>query len=1083
MKILKLRFKNLNSLVGEWEIDFTDPRYLSDGIFAISGPTGAGKSTILDAICLALYARTPRLGPITKTGNEIMSRQTGECFSEVVFETQKGRFRCTWSQHRARKKVNGNLADPNHEIALAESGEIVESKRSRTADAIEERTGMNFGRFTQSMLLAQGGFAAFLVADPNERAPILEQITGTEIYSDISIASFNRQRSEKGKLELLQAETGGIALLNPEEEDLLNQNLTTLTEAESEKNIKKANISSAISWLERIETLKKELDGIALENETHTIALEEFAGNRLKLDRARKAFELDGEYVNLQATRKRQKEEVDALGKSESEIPGLELQIETANIRMEAAKTELGKVAETAAIEREQSTKVRAVDVKISGKQEILKTAETDLFKTQKLQNTNINNKKEFQKLAIAAGSDSELTEKYLSAHQSDGILVSELAGIREVLNNLDESKKTLSAIGKNIINSKKALEGEDILCKKQKELCRLLIAKRVEAEKSLSEIKAVLSALLGDRQLREIRAEHDHLLRELGFLRKIKGLEAERALLEDAKPCPLCGSLHHPFAEGNIPETDDTDKKISELAKIIDEAENLDKKQRTQETQVQQAINDLSEAENQLILAQHKKKECEKAVDSLIEDEKVASEKWNSLTASVLYRLQPLGVSEIPENNSISIVSLLDNRLNNWKYHQDQKNKITQKIQILESEIKTTDTALSILGESLKHKTVEIEAHKKEIADLQLMRQELYGLKDPDTEERRLEGLVKNAGALEREASEKFNDLNRQLDKLNEKIKDWKESTSKRQEILDNNERQFKENLGISGFSDETDFLACQLSKEQREKLAGYALELDSKKADCDSRKKDRENLLALEWSKNITDIPLDNLKNELEIINQGIKLIAEEIGGIKQKLSNNTDAKTRFSKIMQLIVAQKAECRKWDSLQALIGSADGKKYRNFAQGITFELMVSHANRQLSKLTDRYLLIRDDLQPLDLNVIDNYQAGEIRSTKNLSGGESFIVSLALALGLSHMASRNVRVDSLFLDEGFGSLDEETLETALETLAGLRQDGKLIGVISHVSALKERISTQILVQPVSGGKSTLKGPGCRQING
>lgn len=162
------------------------------------------------------------------------------------------------------------------------------------------------------------------------------------------------------------------------------------------------------------------------------------------------------------------------------------------------------------------------------------------------------------------------------------------------------------------------------------------------------------------------------------------------------------------------------------------------------------------------------------------------------------------------------------------------------------------------------------------------------------------------------------------------------------------------------------------------------------------------------------------------------------------------------------------------------MIGSADGKKFRNFAQGLTFELMVGQANRQLQKMSDRYLLIRDQQQPLELKVIDNYQAGETRSTRNLSGGEGFLVSLALALGLSGMASRNVRVDSLFLDEGFGTLDEEALETALTTLAELQREGKLIGVISHVSALKERINTRIEVQPLSGGRSRILGPGCRQ---
>jgi exonuclease SbcC len=226
---------------------------------------------------------------------------------------------------------------------------------------------------------------------------------------------------------------------------------------------------------------------------------------------------------------------------------------------------------------------------------------------------------------------------------------------------------------------------------------------------------------------------------------------------------------------------------------------------------------------------------------------------------------------------------------------------------------------------------------------------------------------------------------------------------------------------------------------------------------------------------------MPVDDLKKELLDIQNSLKTYAEEIGAIKQRLLDNTNAKTKFQQQQSQCDAHKKECKKWTALHTLIGSVDGKKYRNFAQGLTYELMVSHANRQLEKMTDRYLLLRDDKQPLELNVIDNYQAGEIRSTKNLSGGESFIVSLSLALGLSKMASRKVRVDSLFLDEGFGTLDEEALETALETLSGLQQDGKLIGIISHVAALKERINTLIKVEPFSGGKSLISGPGCEKV--
>ena len=155
MKILELRFKNLNSLYGEWVIDFTDPEYVSNGIFALTGPTGAGKSTILDAICLALYGATPRLGKITKSGNEIMSRQTGECYAEVLFESQAGRFRCHWEQRRARKKAEGNLQEQEHQIADDATGKPIETKKSRVGGVIEEKTGMDFDRFTRSILLAQ----------------------------------------------------------------------------------------------------------------------------------------------------------------------------------------------------------------------------------------------------------------------------------------------------------------------------------------------------------------------------------------------------------------------------------------------------------------------------------------------------------------------------------------------------------------------------------------------------------------------------------------------------------------------------------------------------------------------------------------------------------------------------------------------------------------------------------------------------------------------------------------------------------------------------------------------------------------
>ena len=212
---------------------------------------------------------------------------------------------------------------------------------------------------------------------------------------------------------------------------------------------------------------------------------------------------------------------------------------------------------------------------------------------------------------------------------------------------------------------------------------------------------------------------------------------------------------------------------------------------------------------------------------------------------------------------------------------------------------------------------------------------------------------------------------------------------------------------------------------------------------------------------------------------------MLRETLGGIKQQLADNESKKHAHSDARQAIAKQTEALAVWQKLHQLIGSSDGKKYRNFAQGLTFDVLIGHANVQLAKMSDRYVLVRDNDQPLELNVLDNYQGSEIRTTKNLSGGEGFIVSLALALGLSNMASgqagRNLTVDSLFLDEGFGTLDADSLDVALATLTNLRQEGKLIGIISHVEALKESIPTQIKVTKGSGGHSTLSGAGCRRV--
>ena len=213
MKILSLRLKNLNSLKGEWKIDFTREPFASSGLFAITGPTGAGKTTLLDALCLALYHRTPRMSSLSASGNELMTRHTADCLAEVEFAVRGTAYRAFWSQRRARDRAEGALQAPRVELARLD-GQIITDRINDKLRETERLTGLDFERFTKSMLLAQGGFAAFLEASANQRAELLEELTGSEIYGRLSQRVFEQAREARQQLEQWQARADGVELLS-----------------------------------------------------------------------------------------------------------------------------------------------------------------------------------------------------------------------------------------------------------------------------------------------------------------------------------------------------------------------------------------------------------------------------------------------------------------------------------------------------------------------------------------------------------------------------------------------------------------------------------------------------------------------------------------------------------------------------------------------------------------------------------------------------------------------------------------------------------------------------------------------------
>lgn len=1219
MRIHQIRFQNLNSLTGEWSIDFSDPAYLSDGIFAITGPTGAGKTTILDAVCLALYGRTPRLPSVNSSSNEIMSRHTGSCYAEITFETREGQYRCHWSQQRARKKPDGNLQSHKHEIVDAGSGQVLENKIRDVAARVEEITGMNFNQFTRAMLLAQGAFAAFLQASPDERAPILESITGTEIYSEISRKVHERHREEKNCLEGLQAETAAMKLLSDFEEEQLREELQLKITREKEQQQQLASMRQALAWLEKLNELETEIKTIDRQWQDYLQRQAAFQPHQLRLQRARQASTLDVAYTNLGHVRQLQKDDMTSLTKVRQDLPGQGEELHKAVQSWQEASDNLHELRVLRRSEAETAKKVRAIDLSILQLQQQMDEIQLDIATAEcecsDLQTQIAEQQKNLQDMYKTLNE----IEKYRMENSHDAALVVNLTGITRSFNQLmdltvalnnkqvewqtnEENLRLLNLSQQEIAaacdNNRTAMEEQRRALKNNQDSlndmlqghqlswwrtklddCRHQKNRLAELKQTLTKISQLDSELVNNRRLVEqlkqqqqqlmtaieageekagnLEREAAHLETQVMLLNRIRDMEEERSRLEDGKACPLCGATEHPFARGNVPQLHESEQKLhdtrellkqanaevqqcksdqvqvySQLESTIKAAQDAEQLIRN-ETVLQNTIiaelqlhlseeNGAAEIEslllineqniieyNEIIIAietlQEGIKELSACYDNALtiftqsesllqqvnwqqnqacrDGERLQQEYRNinsevlNLQAAALRELAAYGISELPLHGLPEIIAALKQRKDLWEYNQNESLRLEKEISITQNELEIKQVRLKTGENAIQSNRIRLDRLEEQYREQREVRFELYGERNPDREEVRLDQEISEAEDKVNQRRDYREELGQRLNHLQEQEKNLHNAVQERSLELQAMEKDFTFRLQQTGFIEEENYLQSCLSAGEQESLSRQLEQLEMEKTGLQTRLADRQGKLQQEKDKQITDQSYELLQESLPIGEQELNDLQDSIHDDRRTLQENDNTRKQMQQHLEKIETQREQLHRWQVLHDLIGSADGKKYRNFAQGLSFDIMINHANRQLQKMSDRYRLVRSSDQSLELNVIDYYQAGEIRSTTNLSGGESFLVSLALALGLSQMASHKVSVDSLFLDEGFGALDEDTLDTALNTLVGLQQDGKLIGVISHVPALKERISTQIQVISQSGGRSILQGPG------
>ncbi|MCF7941852.1 MAG: AAA family ATPase [Spirochaetia bacterium] len=1077
MKILTVRFRNLNSLYGTWTIDLTHESYLSDGIFAITGPTGSGKTTILDAICLALYGRTPRLPRVNAASNEIMSRMTGDCFAEVTFRTAGGRFTAHWSQHRARRKADGNLLPAKHELSQTDDGTVLASQIKEVGSLIEEKTGMTFERFTRSMLLAQGSFAAFLQASPNDRAPVLEQITGTEIYSDISKLVHEHSRAQKQELENLRAEARGVLMLTEEEVSQLQLQLRSSEEEREQKEQLLGQCTAEISWLTELSQLGQEAGELKEAQQRLASESAAFEPKREQVKAAQAALGREGEYVRLQAARQQNTENGSARAENRVRTEELNRLQQSTSADLKRSQEALTQCREHQKQTLEVISEVRGLDQQI--RQKGLRVQELgEQHDTAQKQLDQCSMRKRAAQEAISA-LDQQLAEieAYRSTHPNEPELLSAAGTITAQAEQLQQCRSRREQLTASCTKQDRTCAKVQKQYEQAEAAAEAAIQKLSGAESAQAAAVARLDDHLQGRAIKEYRNEYEHLRTERELRSRIQSLEEERSRLEDGIPCPLCGALEHPYAAGNIPALDEVERQLEDLRRFLETADQLgeetarqEKAFHTLELSAARAVSERERgaAELSAVQAELKRLEEERTLTDIQE---------NSLIEQLQDSMEPFRFTSGINDPQALCTEVLD-RVKHWKELSGSETELNRK------KVEHQQKEAEELGKegTLKEQTVQLKHSREEIADSRTAdeqhRTELFGDRSTEAAVEELDADLAEHTAERDTLKDRLSKIGYELEALQEQKMLLEKQQIDLEGLLEELEGQFLMHLQTSGFTDERHFTASLIDTAVLESLQAESRDLDQKIHTLQVRSSDVHSRLEQKRSLRLTERSHEELKETRGELEEEIRTLTQSAGAVDQQLKAFREAQTQLQELSGRIARQQEICRSWDHLHELIGSSDGKKYRNFAQGVTFELMVSHANRQLQRLTDRYLLIRDTQLPLELNVIDSYQAGEVRSTKNLSGGESFLVSLALALGLSQMASSSVQVDSLFLDEGFGTLDEEALESSLEALAGLQQHGKMIGVISHVGALHDRIATQIVIRRTAQGRSTVSGPGC-----
>jgi DNA repair protein SbcC/Rad50 len=1155
MKICKLYIQNINSLKGEFTLDFEALPLKDCGLFAITGPTGAGKSTILDAISLALYGECPRLGSVSKTtisaSGALMSFGTKESITELEFEVKGNRYRARWSIELNRKN---NLNDYNHDIYKLPDATALNQKKGETKGIVANILGIDYAHFSRVIVLAQGAFAALIDANKKERFELMEKITGNRLFRALGKAAFEKKKQLDTELQLLEAQRGGISLLTEEERSAFQQQLDLILLQGKEVAQEIAHHTQVIDLELRIQNLLKDISALEIQKEqldTESIVLEPLREINEQYERAEpftrsydkkvadeKAVKLlEGKASDAQETQ--QKIELQLQQRNEEIAHLLGISSKTPNFR-EKVKALLATLDELQRKVLEAGAHFQEIQNRLENSEQTLhKRVQEEAAVQQKIQEieseyqTLLHSLKESELLEPAINEQRVWQSRYADYLKTEQDLQLKLKEIgykksQEINSFFLQSREQKEEQLTNVLQVSSGMtmeETELALTSVQKILSQLPVMIQLSGSYLKikgDETKASIDYTHSQGMLPDLALEENQLSQQLEILnQEIKDIQDSRQKLlqynnlkdireslQKDHPCPVCGSLHHPGIHDYIDSLTEQAKQLQEKESLILQIQNritevvkskagieerlhslhtsiLEKQEGAKELEVEfQKLNhtllmDCSiedrvnlesvfqrATEKQDVLIQQKKSfEEASRLKEFLSQIKILEENWlqNENAIQLVLKQMKAVLPKEKEKGLPQLLEVLEKNINQYIEDKARKDSLVLEIEKLSATLLEQQKTILTVKEEVSKLQHQVQIASSELSKKQ---EELSALPQIEAPANKLLTWTTDWASWDAQLMQTIELLN----KLSEEIQIGRKQ-------LDDLFTLFIPQIQKAGFKTQEEFVSALSLKEQAKMAKIKIVEWESRMKEIQQKLLDRCQSVESIRPEGYESPDLTILISEREIKSQHRDELLRTHGQINSSLQSDTENRKKLQALENRIDIFRSKMNPWLDLNALIGDALGDKFNNFAQQLSLQRLLMQANANLAEMNSRYELALPEKGEDDdaLYVIDKYLGNTRRAAgKTLSGGEKFMASLALALGLSDISAGKIDIQNLFIDEGFGSLDSDALNQVLGILENLQQQrGRTIGIISHVHELKERIAVQIQVEPTGGGWSTI----------